>query len=342
MLKIGIIGLPNVGKSSLFKALTKKQVDISNYPFCTINPNVGIIQIADENLSRIAEIFKSKKATPAAIEFVDIAGLVKNAHKGEGLGNQFLHHIRETDAILEVVRAFQNESISHIEKTIDPLRDIEIVKTELILKDLETVEKNLVKLKKEAKTGDQKIKEKLEIMKSLKNSLEKHNSLNSASKEEFKLARELELLSIKPILFAINGSNLAPDLLKFADQRVLMDIKDELDLNEMSQEEKIELGFESKLNELIKKSCEMLNLITFYTANENEASARVIPKNSQITKAAALVHSDFEKKFIRADVINYKVLFEAGGWQEAREKGLIRSEGKNYLVQNGDIIEFKI
>lgn len=342
MIKIGIVGLANVGKSSLFKALTKKPVEISNYPFCTIDPNVGIVQIPDQRLPKIAEIFGSKKITPSAIEFIDIAGLVKNSHKGEGLGNQFLHHIRETDAVLEVVRAFKNEDILHTEKTVDPIRDIEIVKTEFALKDLETIEKNLQKLKKELKAGEKKNKEKIENLESLKNQSEKGRFQNSFSEKELTVAKEIQLLSTKPVLFAINGSLSESEIPASINPAIAINIKEELDFSDLAEEEKIELGFKSKINELIEKSCETLNLITFYTANKNEARATAMPKNSSVLKAAEMIHNDFKEKFIKANVINYNALAKAGSWQKAKEQGLIGTEGKEYIVEDADIIEFRI
>lgn len=292
-MKIGIVGLPNVGKSTLFQAITKKKVDISNYPFCTIDPNIGIAVVPDERLEKIADIIKPQKIVPAAIEFVDIAGLVKNAHKGEGLGNQFLSHIYAVDAILLVLRCFEDEKIIHVEKSIDPKRDFEIIKEELKLKD--------------SSTGSE------------------------------------QALFTKPTINICNikeGQKITQDR-PWCDLE--MDFKLELDASELSEEELKEFEIEPKLNELINLTYKTLGLITFYTIKGGEElRASSLKKGKTAPEAGGRVHSDFEKKFIRAEVVNYEKFLEVGGWSKAKEKGLLRTEGRDYIVQEGDIIEFKI
>ncbi len=345
---VGIVGLPNVGKSTLFKALTRQEVDISNYPFCTINPNVGIVQVPDERLEKIAEIVKPKKATPTIIEFVDIAGLVKGAHKGEGLGNQFLNHIREVNAILHIVRAFKDPNVKHVEEGVDPKRDIEIVNVELIMKDIETIEKNLEKVQKEAKAGiKEKIKE-LETLQKIKKELNNGKlasdiELEDKEKESIKY---LNLLTIKPVIYILNirEDSDNPELLKSLSENSLpIDLKIELECTELSPEELKELNLKSRLDVLIKTCYRILNLVTFYTIKGGEeARAWTTKEGTKAPTAGSIVHTDFEEKFIRAEVISYKDLIEAGSWTNARSKGLIGTEGKDYIVKDGDIIEFKI
>lgn len=337
-LSIGIVGLPNVGKSTLFQALTKKEVNISNYPFATIAPNVGIVEVPDERLLKLKEIMGSVKAVPAAVEFVDIAGLVKNAHKGEGLGNQFLSRIREVDLILEVVRAFEQENVIHAEENVNPLRDIETIKTELALKDMETLKKAITNAEKDAKTGEKKTTDRLNIFKNIHSDI----SERDFSKEEKMAAKELGLLSVKPVLYVINSGVRSADISKFPEPNITLDVKEELDLNEMSEKEKTELGAAPKLPSLIKKAYELLKLITFFTANKNEARAWSVKKGANARQSGGAVHSDFEEKFIRASVINFKELLKIGNWKKAQELGKIRTEGKDYVVQEGDVIEFKI
>ena len=311
-MKIGIIGMPNVGKSTLFQALTKKQVDTSNYPFATIDPNVGVVQVPDERLNQLASLSRSKKIVPAVIEFVDIAGLVKGAAEGEGLGNQFLSHIREVDAICHVVRAFESTGIAHVMDKPDPLRDIEIIKTELELKDLETTTKIKEKIFKDAGAGK-------------------------------KEAMQPQLLAFKPALLVFNisaKSNLASSL--NIPNSISLDISQENDVSAMSEKERKELGIESQLPKLIKAAYELLGLITFFTTGEDETRAWTIPSGSTAKRAGRAIHSDFEEKFIRADVVFWEKLIEAGGWSKARELGRLSSQGKDYMVKDGDVIEFKI
>jgi ribosome-binding ATPase len=346
-LKVGIVGLPNVGKSTLFKALTKNPVDIANYPFCTIEPNVGIVKVPDERLDKLAKMSKSAKVVPTVIEFVDIAGLVAGAAQGEGLGNKFLAHIREVDAIAQVVRVFENSDITHVHNKIDPQNDIEVINTELILADLETVTKRITKLEKEARGQNKEAIKTLEIIKNIKNFLDEGKLARELkiSDEDFELVRDLQLLTWKPMLFVLNTSevetqNIASLLEKYP--TVAIDIKIEEELSQMSMEEAAELGMSSNLDQLILKSYEILNLITFLTTGEDETRAWTIKKSSTAPIAGRAIHSDFEEKFIRADVINWEKLLEAGSWSKARDLGTLRTEGKEYIVQDGDVIEFKI
>ena len=346
-LKVGIIGLPNVGKSTLFKALTCQKVDISNYPFCTIDPNIGIVKVPDDRLFKIAEIIKPEKTTPSVIEFVDIAGLVKNAHKGEGLGNQFLSHIREVNAICEVVRAFSDEKISHIEGSINPERDIEIINTELIMKDLETIENHLIKLKKQSKTRDKNAEKSIQILEKMKEILNNGTMLNQIKieDEEKKLIKELCLLTAKPIIYVFNTDITDIEENTGSDSNTIyLNLQLECEMSELSDKEKEELELPpSKLQKLIKMCYKALELITFFTiAKGKEVKAWPIKKGTFAPQAGGIIHSDFEEKFIKAEVINWEKLIQSGSWNNAREKGLIRTEGKNYIVQDGDVIEFKI
>lgn len=338
-MKIGIVGLPNVGKSSFFQALTKKQVDTSNYPFATIDPNIGIVEVPDERLYTLAKLSSSKKIVPAIVEFVDIAGLVKGASEGEGLGNKFLTHIREVDAICHVVRAFLNENIPHVSGVPDALRDLEIIKTELALKDMETVSKIKENAQKDAKTGD---KEKVETLKTLESIEQKLQTSASAESDfEKKIIHNLQLLSFKPYLIVFNTSGKNVEIPKIPNS-IAIDIGEENSISLMKEEEINELGVKSKLPDLIKAAYELLGLITFFTTGEDETRAWTIPANSTAKRAGHAIHSDFEEKFIRADIIFWEKLLEAGSWSKARDLGWIRSEGKEYIVQDGDVIEFKI
>jgi len=362
---IGIIGLPNVGKSTLFKALTKQSVDISNYPFCTIDPNIGVVAVPDQRLEKIAAVVKPKKVTPTVIEFVDIAGLVRKAHQGEGLGNQFLARIREVDAICQVVRVFKNEKITHVEGRPDPQRDIEIINTELLMKDLETVDKHLEKVRKQAKSDDKKSVEELAILNKIKEALSQEKTLIRQPEimVNQSLIKELGLLTAKPVIYVFNvsqdhstrptaslrdyGLNEQKDygLSEQSESKAtVFDLKTEAELSELTSEEIQELELpSSQLDKLIKTCYQALDLITFYTiTGGQETRAWTLRKGLSVPQAGGVVHSDFEEKFIRAEVINWQKLVEADSWASARERGLVRTEGKEYIVQDGDVIEFKI
>lgn len=364
-LSIGIVGLPNVGKSTLFKALTKKQVDCANYPFCTIDPNVGVVAVPDERLQKLADFSKTQKIVPAAIEFVDIAGLVKGASQGEGLGNKFLSHIRETDAIAEVVRIFEDPNITHVNNKIDPLGDIETINTELILADLASVIKQLERAQRNSKSGNKEAIAESDALTKIKTVLEKGELASSIEMEEMEkpLVKTFGLLTIKPILYILNKKSGAKNLDELNDERykklmesfeknkniwTVVDAKIEQELNELSEEEKKEykkeLGVadDGGIDKLIQKGYELLGLMTYFTTGEVETRAWTIPKNSTAPRAGKAIHSDFEEKFIRAEIIFWEDLLKAGSFASAREKGLLRTEGKEYIVKDGDVIEFKI
>jgi len=340
---VGIVGLPNVGKSTLFKALTKIPVDIAAYPFTTIHPNVGVVTVPDERLARISEIIKPQKVTPTVIEFIDIAGLVKGAHKGEGLGNQFLAHIRNCDAISEVVRAFEDPKVEHVAGPIDPERDIEIVKVELLMKDLETLEGLLSKAGKEVKSKDKKALKKEELFKKVRDWVSQGKLISeiNLNDEERLEIKEYQFLTQKPILYLLNT-----DDKKYPTSGVGylgMNLKDEVEFSELSQNETKDLGFESQLDQLILACYNILDLITFYTvAGGKETRAWTLKRGLRAPEAGGVVHSDFKEKFIRAEVISWQKLLETGNWKEARESGSLKIVGRDYIVQDGDVIEFKI
>jgi len=360
-MKLGIVGLPNVGKSTLFNALTAAKADAENYPFCTIEPNVGIVSVPDERLEMLAQLVKPEKITPATIEFFDIAGLVKGASKGEGLGNKFLSHIREVQAIVHVVRCFEDPNVTHVEGKINPINDIEIINLELMLSDLEIIENRLPKVEKMAK-GDKSYKKELDLLNKLKDSIDKNiplRNLNFTS-EEIELVRNFNLLSLKPVLYVCNISE--EDLIKeeennyvqlvkqYADkegsQVIAISGKIESEIALLDKEEKeiflMELGLkESGLDRLIKASYDLLGLMSFLTAGPKEVRAWTIKKGTKAPQAAGKIHSDMEKGFIRAEVINYKDLIECGGSTQAKEKGLVRLEGKDYIIQDGDVVLFR-
>jgi len=335
-LRIGIVGLPNVGKSTLFQALTQKQVDVANYPFATIEPNIGIVEIADERLVALANFSKSKKTIPAVIEFVDIAGLVKGASVGEGLGNKFLSHIREVDAIVEVVRDFKDENIIHVENSVNPERDRSIVEIELFMADLETAEKAVVRFEKEARAGNKEAKTKLEDAKVLVENLKAGKRPDENIQY---LGKELSLLSTKPVLYLYNVTD---EREPSKDGNLFLNIKLEEELSRMPKEEQEELGLASKLPMLAREAYTLLGLMSYFTTGEDETRAWTIPQASTAKRAGRAIHSDFEEKFIRAEIIFWKDLIESGSFAKAREKGLVRTEGKEYIVKDGDVIEFKI
>lgn len=340
-LSIGIVGLPNVGKSSLFQALTRKQVDTSNYPFATIDPNVGVVEVPDKRLAALAQIAQSARTVAAVVEFVDIAGLVSGAHKGEGLGNKFLQHIRETQSVAHVVRAFHKNDVMHVAGTISPERDIDIINTELLLKDLETAEHALARREREARSGNAEAKKAYEQLLLLKTELDAGKRPTEASFAD--VAKEFGLLSAKPMLYVINGK---PEETKhitvLPSPHVFIDIKEELEMSALSWQEQEELGFHSQLPELIRAAYRLLGLITFFTAGEKEARAWTIIQQTNARAAGTAIHSDFEEKFIRAHIISYEDFISCGGWAGARNHGKLRVEGRDYIVKDGDVIEFKI
>lgn len=348
-LKVGIVGLPNVGKSTLFKALTRKVVDINNYPFCTIEPNIGIVEVPDTRLGKLAAFSESAKIVPAVIEFVDIAGLVKGASEGEGLGNKFLANIREVDAIVEVVRVFENSDIIHVHNCLDPANDIEVINTELMLADLETVAKRKHKTVKETRTGSKEAIVELALLERLETELSAgrlaHDVVMSLTNEaDIRTAKGLQLLTAKPFLYVYNVSDIDAALPSALEDRphVLLDIKIEEELTQLSAEEAMEMGLVSHLPDLITKAYALLGLMTYFTTGETETRAWTIPRGSTAPVAGAAIHGDFKEKFIRAEVIHWEKLLEAGSYAVARERGWVRLEGKEYIVQDGDVIVFKI
>ena len=327
-LSIGIVGLPNVGKSTLFNALTKKSVPAENYPFCTIDPSVGIVPVPDERLWKLSELSKSEKTIPAVIEFVDIAGLVKGASKGEGLGNKFLTNIREVDAIAHVVRTFQDPSIIHVENKISPLDDIGVINLELILSDFETVSKRISNLSKELKKQEKEAVVEEAILKRLMKVFEEGKmatEANLSDDEKFKI-KSLNLLTLKPMLYVLNTSEASENV--------------EFQIPGMSV--KIDPVFEQGFDGLIKKSYELLGLETYFTTGTDETRAWTIKIGSTAPIAGTAIHTDFKDKFIRAEVVYWKDLIDAGDYVEARARGKVRTEGKDYIVKDGDVIEFKI
>ena len=360
-MKLGILGLPNVGKSTLFNAITKSGAQAENYPFCTIEPNIGIVTVPDERVDKLHEIYNSKKTVHATIEFCDIAGLVKGASKGEGLGNKFLGHVREVDALVHVVRCFENENIVHVSGSINPIDDIETINTELILSDMEILEKRIQKTSKLAKS-DKNVKQELEYLKEIMSGLESGTSARALTltEEAKEFMSSLNLLSNKPIIYVANISE--EDIMDSENNKYVLSVKKfaksegsecvaisaeiEQELAMLGDDERneflSELGAsESGLSKLIHASYKLLGLISFLTAGEDEVRAWTISEGSTAPKAAGKIHSDFEKGFIRAETISYESLMECEGHLSiAREKGLMRSEGKEYIVKDGDVMHF--
>ncbi|MFH1643073.1 MAG: redox-regulated ATPase YchF [Patescibacteria group bacterium] len=350
-LSVGIVGLPNAGKSTLFEAITKKQVNRENYPFCTIEPNIGVIAVPDERLEALNSLFNSKKKVHTTIEFVDIAGLVRGASEGKGLGNKFLANIRETDAVVYVLRGFNDPDVVHVEGRIDILSDKEILDTEMALKDMETVEKRLFALEKEARTRDKEAIKEVGIVKKAFELLKEGKMLFDFgwNDEERDILKSYQLLTLKPRLYFINGkdedidSKIIEEFKKNNWNFLIIDVMTELEAGQLNKEERLDLGFPEELefNNFVQSSYSLLDLITFFTIGEDETRAWTIKKGSFAPQAGGAIHSDFEEKFIKADVIFWKDLVEAGSLSKAKEKGKLRTEGKEYLVQDGDVIEIK-
>ena len=360
-MKIGVVGLPNVGKSTLFNAITEAGAESANYPFCTIEPNVGIVDVPDYRLEVLGKMYNTQKITPASIEFVDIAGLVEGASHGEGLGNKFLSHIREVDAIVHVVRCFDNENIIHVNGSVSPLRDIEIINLELALADLEQVSKKLEKDEKLVKTGDKSLIQSVELMQKIKDALENNKPARSVEvdEDEEKILKSFQLLTSKPVIYVANiGENdlnkednkYVTEVKNFAEKDhskcITLCAKIEEEITSLPADErdlyKEELGIKtSGLEKLVIASYDILGLMSYLTAGEKEVRAWTIKKGTKAPQAAGKIHSDFEKGFIKAEIVSFKDLVDAGSFLKAKEKGKVRMEGKDYVICDGDVVLFR-